>query len=97
MKSWLEDNGIEMYSTQKEGKSVVAERFNRTLNNKNYKYMTSIARNVYIGKLDDIVDKYNNTYHSAIKMRPVDAKSRTYIDCNKENTEKILSLMLMTM
>ena len=43
---------------------------------------------MYIGKLDDTVDKYNNTYHSPIKMRPVDAKSRTYIDSDKETTEK---------
>ena len=72
MKSWLEKNDIEMYSTHNEGKSVVAERFIRTLKNKLYKYMTSVSKNVYIDKLDYIVDKYNNTYHSTLKMKPVD-------------------------
>ena len=62
MKSWLEKNDIEMYSTHNEGKSVVAERFIRTLKNKIYKYMTSISKTVCIDKLDDIVNKYNNTY-----------------------------------
>ena len=46
--------------------------------------MTSISKNVYIDKLDDIADTYNNTYHSTIKMKPVDAKSRPYIDSSKE-------------
>ena len=46
--------------------------------------MTSISKNVYIDKLDDIADTYNNTYHSTIKMKPVDVKSRTYIDSSKE-------------
>ena len=57
-------NGIEMYSVHNEGTSVVAEWFIRILKNKIYKYMTSISKNVYIDKLDDIVNKYNNTYHS---------------------------------
>ena len=56
MKSWLEKNGIEMYSTHNEGTSVVAERFIRTIKNKIYKHMTSISKNVYIDKLDDIVN-----------------------------------------
>ena len=67
-------NDIEIYSTHNEGKSVAAERFIRTLNNKIYKYMTSISKNVYIDKLDHIVNKYNNTYHSTIKMKPADVK-----------------------
>ena len=57
-----------MYSTNNEGKSVVYERFIRTLKSKLYKYMTSISKNVYINKLDDTVDEYNNTYHTTIKM-----------------------------
>ena len=77
-----------MYSTHNEGKSVIAERFIRTLKNKIYKYMTSISKNVYIDKLDDIVNKYNNTYHSTIKMKPVDVKSNTYIDSSKEINNK---------
>ena len=68
MKSWLQDNNIAMYSTHNEGKSVVAERFIRTIKNKIYKYMTSISKNVHIDKLDDIVDEYNNTYNRTIKM-----------------------------
>ena len=88
MKSWLEKNDIEMHSTHNEGKSVIAARFLRTLKNKIYKYMTSISKNVYIDKFDDIVDKYNNTYHSTIKMKPVDVKSSTYIDFSKENNNK---------
>ena len=58
-KKWLKDNDIEMYSTHKEGKSVVAERFIRTFKNKTYKHMTAISKNVYFDVLDDIVDKYN--------------------------------------
>ena len=61
-----------MYSTHNEGKSVITERFIRTFNNKVYKYMTSISKNVYIDKLDNIVNKYNYTYHNTIKMKPVD-------------------------
>ena len=69
-----------MYSTNNEGKSVIVERFIRTLKYKIYKYMTSVSKNVYIDKLDDIVKKYNNTYHTSIKMEPVDVKDNTYID-----------------
>ena len=87
-KKWLKDNDIEMYSIHNEGKSVVAERFIRTLKNKIYKYMTAISKNVYIDKLDDIVDEYNNTYHRTIKMKPVDVKDDTYIDFKKEVNDK---------
>ena len=79
MKSWLEKNYIEMYSTDNEGKSVVAERFIRTIKNKIYKQMTSISKNVYIDKLDDIVNEYNNTKHRTTKMKPIDVKNDTYI------------------
>ena len=68
-----------------EVQSVVAERFIRALKNKIYKRMTSIPKNVYIDKLDDIVNKYNNTYHNTVKMKPVDVKSSAYIDFNREN------------
>ena len=73
-----------MYSTHNEGKSVVAERFIRTLKSKIYEYMTSISKNVYIDKLDDIVDEYNNTYDTTIKMKPIDIKDNAYINTNKE-------------
>ena len=78
-------NAIEMYSTYNEEKSVVAERFIKTLKNKSYKYMTSISKNVYIDKLDDTVNKYNNKYHRTFKMKPVDVKPGIYIDFDKEN------------
>ena len=73
-----------MYSTHNEGKSVIAERFIRTLTNKIYKYMTSISKNLYFHKLDDIVKKYNNSYHKTIKMKPIDVKPSTYIESSKE-------------
>ena len=72
---WLLDNGINMYSTYNEGKSVVAERFIRTLKNKLYKHMTATGKNVYYNVLDDVVNKYNNTRHSTIKMKPIDVKN----------------------
>ena len=83
-KKWLQDNDIVMYSTNNEGKSVVAERFISTLKSKIYKYMTSISKNVYIDKLNAIVNKYNNTYQTTIKMKPIDVKDNTYINTNKE-------------
>ena len=88
MKSWLEKNDIEMYSTNHKGASAVAESIIRTLKNKIYKYMTSISKNVYIHKLDDIVNKYSNTYQSTIKMKPVDVKSSTYVNSSKEINNK---------
>ena len=87
-KNWLQDNDIVMYSTHSEGKSVAAERSIRTLKNKLYKYMTSISKNVYIDELDDIVNEYNNTYHRAIKMKPIDVKDNTYIEFDKEVNDK---------
>ena len=77
-----------MYSTHNEGKSVVAERFLRTLKNKIYKFLTSISKNMYIDKLDDVVNKYNNIYHSTIKVKPVDVKLSTYIDLDKKNNKE---------
>ena len=70
-KDFLKINNIEMYSTYNEGKSVVAERFIRTLKNKIFKHLTAISKNVYFNALDDIVDKYNNTVHKSIKMKPI--------------------------
>ena len=62
-KDFLKINTIEMYSTYNEGKSVVVERFIRTLKNKIFKHMAAISKNVYLDVLDDIVNKYNNTVH----------------------------------
>ena len=84
----LENNDIEMYSAHDEGKSVVAERFMRTLKNKIYKYITSTSKNVYIDKLDYTVNKYNNTCHRTIQMKPADVNSSTYIEFNKENNKE---------
>ena len=89
-KRWLQNNDIVMYSTHNKGKSVVAERFIRTLKSKIYKYMTSLSKNVYIDKLDNIVDEYNNTYHTTIKIKPVDVKDNTYINIDKEINDKSL-------
>ena len=77
-----------MYSTHNEGKSIVAERFIRTLKSKIYKHMTSVSKNVYIDKLDDIVDEYSNVYHTTIKMKPVDAEDNMYINTDKEINNK---------
>ena len=77
-KKWLKDNDVETYSINNEGKSVVAEKFIRTLKTKIYKYMTPVSKNVYIDKLDDIASEYNNTYHRTTKMKPVDVKDNTY-------------------
>ena len=77
-----------MYSTHNEGKSVVAERFIRTLKSKIYKYMISISKNVYINKIDDIVNEYNNTYHTTIKMKPIDVKNNTYINTSNKINSK---------
>ena len=79
MKSWLEKKGIEMYSTHNEGKSVIAEKFIRTLKNKIYIYMILALKNVSINKLKDIVNKYNNTFYSTSKVKPVDVNSNIYI------------------
>ena len=83
-----------MYSIYNEGKSVVAERFIKTLKNKIYKYMTAISKNVYIDKSDDIVNKYNNIYHRKIKMKPVDIKDKTYFDFEKDVNDKDQNLNL---
>ena len=72
-----------MNSIRNKGKSVVFERFIRTLKNKIYKYMTSVSRNAYIKKLHDTVNKHlfhNNPYHSTIKKKAVDVKLSTYIN-----------------
>ena len=91
-----------MYSTYNEGKSVVSERFIRTLKNKLYKHMTAINKNVYYDVLDDIVNEYNNNKHKTIKMKPKDVKNDTtkssaiarnnivYID---EHNKKVLDIM----
>ena len=73
-----------MYLRHKKGKYVIAEWFIRTFKNKIYKYMTSVSKKMYIDKLDNIVNKYNNTYHSTTKMKSVNLNSNKYNDFNKE-------------
>ena len=72
-----------MCSTHNEEKFVAAERFIEALKTKIYKYMTSVSKNVYIDELGDIVNKYNNTNHRTIKLKPVDVKDNAYIDFGK--------------
>ena len=77
-----------MYSTYKEGKSVVAERFIRTRKNKMFKHMTAVSKNVYFVVLDDIVNKYNNTVQRTIKEKPIDVISDSYAEYNQDSNEK---------
>ena len=77
-----------MYSTHNEGKSVVAERFIRTLKNKICKHMTTNSENVYFNVLNDIIHECNNTYHKTIKLKPIDAKSDSFAEYNEESKKK---------
>ena len=79
-KDFLKINNIEMYSTYNEGKSVVAERFIKTLKNKIFKHMAIISKNVSIDVLDDIVNRYNNTVHRTTKMKPIDVTGDSYVE-----------------
>ena len=83
-KDFLKTNNIKINSTFNEGKSVVAERFIRTVKNKIYKHMTTISKNVYIDVLDDIVNKYNNTVHRTIKIKPIDVTNDSYVEYNED-------------
>ena len=85
---FLKNNKIEMYSKYNKGKSVVAERFIRTLKNKIFKCMTAISKNVYFDVLDDIVNKYNNTVHRTIKMKPIEVTSDSYAEYNEDSNKK---------
>ena len=85
---FLKINSIEIYSTYNEGKSIVAERFIRTLKNKISKHMTTVSKNIYFDVLDDIVNKYNNTVHRSIKMKPIDVTSDSYAEYNEDSNEK---------
>ena len=77
-----------MYSIHNAGKSIVVERFIRTLKNKIYKHETAVSKNVYIDKLDDIVNEYNNTDPRTIKMKPIEVKDNTYLDSIKGVNDK---------
>ena len=87
-KFFFHNNNVEMYSAHNEGKPAFAEQFIRTLKHKIYIHMTSVSKNLYADKLEDIVDKYSNTYHRTIKVKPVDVKSNTDINSNTEINDK---------
>ena len=95
MKSWLQDNDIEMYSTHNEGKCLVVERFIITFKNKIYKHMASVSINVFINKLEDIVNKYSNLCLNTTKMKPVDVKLTHILSLIEKITTKTLNLKLM--
>ena len=77
-----------MYSTHNEGKSNVAERFIRTVKNKIHKHLTAAGKSVYFDVLDDIVDKYNNTWHSSMKMKPKDVTDNSFAEYCEESNKK---------
>ena len=87
-KRFLKINNIEMYSTCNEGKSAVVERFIRMLKNKIFMHMKAVSKNGYFDVLDNIVNKYNNTVHRAIKMKPIDVTSDSYAKQNKDSNKK---------
>ena len=87
-KDFLKINNIEMFSTFNEGKSVVAERCIRTLKNKIYKHMTAISKNVYIDVLSGIINRYNNTVHRTIKIKPIDVTNNSYAEYNEDFNKK---------
>ena len=86
-KDFLKINNIKMYSTFN-GKSVVAERFIRTLKNKIFKHMAAISKNVYFDVLDDTVNKYNNTIHRTIKMKPIDVTNYSFAEYNEDSNKR---------
>ena len=96
MKSWLEKMGLKCIQlTMKENQSLLKDLLE--LKNKIYKHVTLISKNVYIDKLDDIVNECNNTYHRTNKMKPIDVKNNTYIDFGKENNDKDSKFKLVIM
>ena len=84
-KRFLKINAIEMYSTYNKGKSVVTERFIRTLKNKIFKHTIAVSKNIYFDVLGDIIDKYDNTVDKTIKMKPIDVTSDSYAEYNEDS------------
>ena len=72
----MKELDVELYSTENEERSSVAERWNRMMKEKMFKYFTANNTNKYIDVLDDFVESYNNTRHSSIKMTPVEASKK---------------------
>ena len=77
-----------MYSTYNKGKFVVSKRFIRTLQNKIFKHMTAVSKNVCFNVLDDIVNEYNNTVYRIMKMKLTDVTSDSYAEYNEDSNEK---------
>ena len=77
-----------MYSTFNKGKSVAVERFIKTLKNKIYKHMTYAGKNVYFNVLADIVEKYSNSFHNLIKIKPKDVTDNNFVEYNEESNKK---------
>ena len=83
-----------MYPTHYKGNPVATQRFTRTLKNKVYRYMTSIFKNIYINKLDYIVNKYNNICNGIVKVKPIDVKPNIYIDFDKGSIKEVYKCKL---
>ena len=81
-KRFLKINNTVMYSTYNEGKYVVTERFIRTLKSKIFKHMRAVSKNVYFDVLDNVVNKYKNTVHRTMKMKPINITSDSYVEYN---------------
>ena len=87
-KNCLEINNIEIYLTYNKGKSVVTERFIRTLKNVIFKHMIAISKNIYIDALEDIVNEYNNTIHRTIKTKPIEDTDDYYAEYHENSNKK---------
>ena len=87
-KDFVKISNIQMHSTYNERKSVVAESFIRTLKNKIFKHMTAISKTVFFDVLDVIVNKYNNTVHRSIEMKPIDVADGSYAEYNEDSNKK---------
>ena len=87
-RNFLKINNIKVYSTYKEGKSVVAEKIVRSLKKKTFKHVTSIQTNIYFDVLDDIINKYNNTVHRTIKMKPIEITDDYYVKSKEDFNKK---------
>ena len=87
-KDFLKINNIEMYSKFNKGKSVVAERFIKTLKNNIFTHITTISKNMYFDVLEDVVNKYNNTVHRTIKMKPINVTNDSFAEYNEDSNKR---------
>ena len=89
MPEWLENNDIFIFLTYNEGKSVITERFIRTLKAKIYKKMTANDSRTYLSYLNKMVDQYNNTYHHSINKKPINADYSALTEPNETNSKAL--------